>query len=62
MTIKSKPDGEKILRLKVVDIRANDIGEYISPIVKFRSKLRIEKIGRNRIQTTFISFSHVSLN
>ena len=50
MTIKSKPDGRKFGRVKIVGTRASDVVAYINATSSFGVKSRIEIVGGNRIK------------
>ena len=51
MTVKSKPDGRKFRRFKGVGTRASCVVAHEDATASFRSKMRIEKIGWNRVGT-----------
>ena len=47
MTLKSKPDGRKLKRLKSVGTRASYVVADIDATSSFGTKMRIEKVGGN---------------
>ena len=50
MTVKSNSDGRKFRRFKEVGTRASYVFASVDATASFRSKMRIEKIGSNRIR------------
>lgn len=56
----SQPYSEKFQRFKKMITRAGNISACIYPTVKFAVKLRIQKLGVNRIRNAISSLRYLS--
>ena len=59
MTLKTKPDGGKLRRFKSVGMRASYVVAFIDATYSFGTKMRIEKVGRNRKGVTVSCLRHL---
>ena len=58
--MKSKPDGGKFGRFKVVGTRTSDVVAHICATSSFGSKMRIEIVRGDRIETAVSCLRHLS--
>lgn len=58
--MKSKPDGRKFRRFKIVGTRASYVVAYIHATASFGAKMRIEIVGGNRIGAAVSSLRQLS--
>ena len=58
--MKSKPDGGKFRRFKIVGTRTSYVVAHICATSRFGSKMRIEIVGGDRIETAISCLRHLS--
>ena len=62
MIVKNKPDDRILRRFMSVGIRARYVDAYVDPTANFELKMRIKKVGENRIEFAVSSFRQLDLS